>query len=191
MKFPHWISGALIAAIILSGCHALPALHYYALDAVRPTAGARPAADPLLIHVRRVGIPHEMDHLGLTYHLGPTQLAISDNDQWTAPLNVLIQGTITADLGERLGYGHVLAIDAPAAPTQTALDLDFVALSAGDSCGVTAQVNWTLSAANGTTRRGTAQLAAPGADCPGRLPAALSAALGDLADQLVVQLTSP
>ncbi|MEJ0008746.1 MAG: ABC-type transport auxiliary lipoprotein family protein [Steroidobacteraceae bacterium] len=183
----------MIGAAMLAGCHSLPALHYYALDAVHPAGAARHAADDLLIHVRHVGVPHEIDHLGLTHHLGPTQLAVSDNDQWTAPLSVLIQGTITQDLGARLGYEHVVAADAPSVParnsTQTALDLDFVSLSAGDTCGITAQVNWTLSAANGTSRHGTAQLSAPGATCPTALPAALSAALGDLADQLVRQIT--
>ncbi len=157
-----------------------------------------------LIHVRHVGVPHEMDHLGLTHHVGPTQLAISDNEQWTASLNVLIQGTLTRDLGERLGYDHVVAIDAlplvshpdpqqpgTAAPPQTTLDLDFVALSADERCGITAQVNWTWSVPNGATRHGTAQLSAPAAGCPDGLAAGLSSVLGDLADQLALQLTHP
>jgi uncharacterized lipoprotein YmbA len=203
MKFPHWSPGVVIATALLAGCHSLPALRYYALDTVRPVSAASTLSFPLLIHVRHVGVPHEMDHLGLTHHLGASQLAISDNDQWTAPLNILIQGTLTRDLGERLGYEHVLAVDAltvPAHPdpeqrgsrdtTQTALDLDFVALSGDDACGITAQVNWTLSVPNGVARRGTAHLSAPGASCPAGLPAALSAALGDLADQIVTQLTT-
>jgi len=205
MKFPHWIPGVAITAATLAGCHALPALQYYALDAVQPrTAAAPPAAAGLLIHVRHVGVPHEMDHLGLTHHVGPTQLAISDNDQWTASLNVLIQGTLTRDLGERLGYDHVVAIDAlpvvshpdpaqrpTAATPQTTLDLDFVALSADERCDIAAQVNWTWSVPNGPARHGTAQLLAPAAGCPHGLPAALSTALGDLADQLVLQLAIP
>jgi uncharacterized lipoprotein YmbA len=196
MKFPHWIPGVAIAAATLAGCHSLPALQYYALDAVHPSTAARAADSAVLIHVRHVGVPHEMDHLGLTHHVGPTQLAISDNDQWTASLNVLIQGTLTRDLGERLGYDHVVATDAlpavshPAAP-QTTLDLDFVALSADERCGITAQVNWSWSLPNGAARHGTAQLSAPAAGCPNGLPAALSRVLGDLADQLALQLVTP
>ena len=204
MKFLSWIPGVAIAAAVLSGCHAAPPLHYYALDAVSPAGAAGHADVPWLIHVRHVGVPHEIDHLGLTHHLGPTQLAISDSDQWTAPLSVLIQGTITRDLGERLGYEHVVAVDAlavashPAAAqvggsgtAQTVLDLDFVSLSADDTCAVTAQVNWTVSGASGPARRGTAHLAAPASGCPAGLPTALSAALGDLADQLATHLTTP
>jgi uncharacterized lipoprotein YmbA len=170
---------------------------------VSPVGGASHPAAPMLIRVRHVSLPHEMDHLGLTHHVSPTQVTISDNDQWTAPLSVLIQGTITSDLGERLGYEQVLAADAlpvASAPnmqansqvkTQATLDLDFVSLAADDACGITAQVNWSLAVPNGATRRGSAHLSAPAAaGCPSGLPTALSNALGDLADQLVPQLTT-
>jgi uncharacterized lipoprotein YmbA len=189
------MTAAILLAATLVACHALPALHYYSLTAVSPAVVAGQPVSPLLIRVRHVSVPHEMDHLGLTHQLGPTQLTISDNDQWTAPLNVLIQGTMTRDLGERLGYAQVVAADAlPAAShpdAQATLDLDFVSLAADGTCGITAQVNWTLSAPKGV-RRGSAHLSAPAAaGCPSGLPAALSTALGDLADQLVPPLTAP
>ena len=209
MRFTQWIPATVIGAstalaMTLGGCHSLPPLRYYALDTVSPVSPANPPGLPVLIHVRHVGLPPEMDHLGLTHHTGPTQLAISDQDQWTAPLNVLIQGTITRDLGARLGYEHIVAADALPLPShsgpeqrssnssqQTELDLDFVVLSADASCGISAQVNWTASSPNGAARRGTAQLAAPASGCPAGLPSALSAALGDLADQLLVPLIAP
>ena len=184
-----------ILAVILVGCQSLPALHYYSLAAVSPVSGASHPALPMLIRVRHVSVPHEMDHLGLTHHVGPTQLAISDNDQWTASLNVLIQGAITRDLGERLGYEQVVAVDAlpvtSPAKTQATLDLDFVSLAADEACGITAEVNWSLAVPNGAARRGSAHLSAPAPEsCPGGLSTALSNALGDLADQLVPQLTA-
>jgi uncharacterized lipoprotein YmbA len=189
MKFRIRMACMCLAAV-LCGCRSLPALHYYALDAV--SAGSTSASSSaLLIHVRHVGLPHEMDHLGLTHHVGPTQLVISDYDQWTAPLSVLIQGTLTRDLGARFGYEHLVAADAlPVAATQTTLDLDFVSLSADETCGITAQVNWTTTAPGHAARRGSARLGASGTGCPAGLPAALSSALGELADQLVVALTA-
>jgi uncharacterized lipoprotein YmbA len=192
------IAAATLLAATLAGCHALPPLQYYALEAVNPVGTASPAGSAWLIHVRHVGLPHEMDHLGLTHQTDATRLAISDYDQWTAPLNVLIQATMTRDLGARLGYEHVVAVDAvpvvshpgpdQPASTPSALDLDFVFLSADQGCGISAQVNWTLSVPNGAARRGTIHLAAPASGCPAGLPSALSTALGDLADQLVRQL---
>lgn len=192
-----------VLAVTLVACQSLPALHYYSLAVVSPAGVASHPATPMLIRVRHVSLPHEMDHLGLTHHVGPTQLAISDNDQWSAPLNILIQGTITSDLGERLGYEQVVAADAlpVASPsntqastqvkTQATLDLDFVSLTADEACGIAAEVNWSLVVPNGATRRGSAHLSAPApAGCPGGLPTALSAALGDLADQLVSTLTA-
>jgi uncharacterized lipoprotein YmbA len=183
-----------LLAATLVGCHALPALHYYSLTAVSPVAAASHASTPLLLRVRHVSLPRDMDHLGLTHQVGPTQLAISDNDQWTAPLNVLIQGTMTLNLGERLGFAQVVAADAlPVASHpdgQTTLDLDFVSLAADGTCGITAQVNWTLARPGGATRHGSAHLSAAATGCPGGLPTALSTALGDLADQLVPQLTA-
>jgi uncharacterized lipoprotein YmbA len=189
------IAATTLVAVTMVACHALPALHYYSLTEVSPVGVASPPIASLLIRVRHVSLPHEMDHLGLTHQVGPTQIAISDNDQWTAPLNVLIQGTMTRDLGERLGYAQVVAADAlPVAShpeAQAMLDLDFLSLTADGSCGITAQVNWTLSAPKGATRRGSAHLSAPAtAGCPSGLPTALSTALGDLADQLVPQLTA-
>jgi uncharacterized lipoprotein YmbA len=190
------LAAATLVAVTMVACHALPALHYYSLTAVGPVGVAGHPVTPLLIRVRHVSLPHEMDHLGLTHQVGPTQLTISDNDQWTAPLNVLIQGTMTQDLGERLGYAQVVAVDAlPAAPhpdgQQATLDLDFVSLAADGSCAITAQVNWSLAGPKGATRHGSAHLsAAAPTGCPSGLPAALSTALGDLADQLVPELTA-
>jgi uncharacterized lipoprotein YmbA len=184
-----------LLALTLVACQSLPALHYYSLAAVSPVGAASHPATALLIRVRHVSLPQEMDHLGLTHHVGPTQLAISDHDQWSAPLDSLVQGTITRDLGERLGYEQVVAADAlPAASpskTQATLDLDFVSLAADDACGITAQVNWSLAVPNGAARRGSAHLSATApTGCPSGLPTALSNALGDLADQLVAQLTT-
>ena len=183
-----------IAAMTLAACHSLPPLHYYALDAVPPSAAAAAPAFANPLHIRHLSIPHEMDHLGLTHRIGPTQLAISDNEQWSAPLTDLIQGTLTRDLGARLGFEHVMAPDAlagAAANGMAALDLDFVGLVADDACAIQAQVNWTVSIPGQAAREGTLHLTAPGGGCPAGLPAALSAALGDLADQLAVQLRAP
>jgi uncharacterized lipoprotein YmbA len=197
MTSSRWISraGAVsVAAVALAGCHSLPALHYYALDAVAPAASPAPPGFANLLHIRHLSVPHEMDHLGLTHHLGATQLAISDTDQWSAPLTDLIQGTLTRDLGARLGFEHVLAPDAlPAAAGNTvaALDLDFVTLFADDSCAIEAQVNWSLSVPASPPRHGTVALMAPANSCPAGLPAALSAALGNLADQLAAQFRTP
>lgn len=191
MKVAHCIPTAVLAAL-LSACGTSPPLHYYALAAVTPTGTLAPPGGLTLVHVRHISVPPEMDHRGLTHHQGPNQLAISDADQWSAPLTDLVQAAITQDLGARLGFDHVVAAAAqPVADSSPAnLDLDFVALSADEGCGITGQVNWTLSVANGPTRRGSAPLAAPGTGCPTGLPAALSTALGALAAQLVQQLTA-
>jgi uncharacterized lipoprotein YmbA len=193
VKTPHWVPGLAITAALLAGCGSSPPLRYYDLDAAAPAAPAGHAPGVDLLQVRHVSVPPEMDHRGLTHHQGANQLAISDSDQWSAPLPDLIQAALTRDLGARLGFEHVLAPAAQplAGRIQAALDLDFVALTADDSCAITAQVNWTLSVPNGPARRGSTQLTGPGAGCPAGLAAALSTALGTLADQLTAQLTSP
>jgi len=201
MKVRH-CAAALLAAW-LGGCGSSPPLHYYALDAISPQSASSAPLGAMLIHVRHVSVPPEMDHRGLTHHQGPTRLVIAEADEWSASLADLIQATVTRDLGERLGYEHVLAPAVqPVAPhpdadqrgtrasSQANLDLDFVALSADDRCSISAQVNWTLSVPNGAARRGTTHVASEAAGCPAGLPTALSAALGDLADQLARELTA-
>jgi uncharacterized lipoprotein YmbA len=177
---------------MLAGCGSSPPLRYYALDVVAPagTAAHAPSATP--IRIRHISVPPEMDHRGLTHHQGATQITISESEQWSAPLPELIQGALTRDLGERLGYEQVVAPAAqPVSSGQASLDLDFVALAADDSCAITAQVNWILTVPNGTPQHGTTHLMAAATGCPAGLPAALSAALGDLADQLARQLSLP
>jgi uncharacterized lipoprotein YmbA len=197
MNTPRWIAPCFawaIAAATLDGCHSLPPLHYYALAAVAPSAPAAPPGFANPLRIRHLSVPHEMDHLGLTHHTAATQLAIADSDQWSAPLTDLIQGTLTRDLGARLGFDHVVAPDAlpgAAGSTLAALDLDFVSLSADATCAIEAQVNWSLSVPGNAPRQGTTRLMAPASSCPAGLPAALSAALGELADQLAAQLRNP
>jgi uncharacterized protein len=190
MKNSRWIITALAA--LLGGCGSSPPLRYYALAVVTPATHPTVQPGALQIHVRHVSLPPEMDHRGLTHHQGPTRLTISDSDEWSAPLGNLIQATLTRDLGERLGYDHVLApnVQPVAGHPDANLDLDFVNLSADDGCAISAQVNWTLSAPNAAAKTGTAMLMAPGGGCPAGLAPALSAALGDLADQLAQQLTA-
>jgi uncharacterized protein len=189
LKLHPWTKGAALAAVMLAACSSSPPLRYYALDVVAPAASAARSPTAILIRVRHISLPPEMDHRGLTHHQGPTQLSISESDQWSAPLGDLIQAALTRDLGERLGYDHVVAPAAqPLAGGQASLDLDFVSLAADDACGISAQVNWILSVPNGMPQRGTAHLMSPASSCPAGLPAALSAALGDLADQLAGQL---
>jgi uncharacterized lipoprotein YmbA len=192
LKLHAWTKGAALAAVMLTACGSSPPLRYYALDVVAPAASAGRSPTTILIRVRHISLPPEMDHRGLTHHQGATQITISESDQWSAPLGELIQGALTRDLGERLGYEHVVAPGAQlVAVGQENLDLDFVALAADDTCGISAQVNWAVSVPNGTPQRGSARLSAPATSCPAGLPAALSAALGDLADQLSRQLPPP
>ena len=104
MKLPHWTLTLVVA--MAAGCHSIPALHYYALDTVAPASSPTRPGFATLIHVRHIGLPHEMDHLGLTYHAGPTRLAISDTDQWSAPLAELIQGALhwsVSEIASRVG----------------------------------------------------------------------------------------
>ena len=111
MTLRHFTRGATLLAAALAACSSLPAPHYYALAAVTP-AGPTPLLAATLIRVRHISLPTEMDHRGLTHHVSATELSISDTDQWSAPLGELIQGTITRDLGQRLGFDHVLAPEA-------------------------------------------------------------------------------
>lgn len=201
MNISRWSTAATLLA--LSACGSSPPLRYYTLEVIAP-ANSAAAATSLQIHVRHIGLPPEVDHRGLTHSTGAHELAISDSDQWGAPLATLIQGTLSADLGARLGYEHVVApaalpVTPPATPDRrgmrpegpASLDVDFLKLTADSGCGVEAQVNWSLSAANVVVRHGSVHLTAPATTCPAGLPAALSTALSDFADQLSQQLTAP
>ena len=159
----------------------------------------RPDADPCASHASACPTKWTIWDSDID-HVGPTQLAISDNDpQWTAPLNILtVQGIdharpgcaarVRARRGRRCSAGRRAYQDTPG---QSGSGLR--------GPGRRRQL-WnhrageleSLSGPKGATRRrSSAHLAALAtAPCPDGLPTALSNALGDLADQLVPQLTA-
>jgi len=62
MKIPRWIartSALAIGSMTLAGCHSLPPLHYYALDAVAPAAAPVAPEFSNLLHIRHLSVPHE------------------------------------------------------------------------------------------------------------------------------------
>ncbi len=79
------IAATTLVTAALAGCHSLPALRYYSLAAAAPDTPVPHRTLPAPLRIRHVSLPHDMDHLGLTHHVGPTEVVISDDDQLDCP----------------------------------------------------------------------------------------------------------
>ena len=155
------------------------------------TDGVAAARQDLPIQVGDVALPGTLDRHSLVTRGPGTTLNVSDQDRWAAPLDELIRRAMTSDLRDRLGIERVLA---PGDPRPRGAVL-VVALNiqrfSGDSTGdVVLETDWTI----GKTTPGSAIQThharlhvKAGSDTPDAITAAMSQALGQLADTIAAQ----
>ena len=186
----------LLMLCLLAGCAGSPSTHFYTLDPVSAPASAltaNPTQSHRLIVVGQVQLPPALDRLSVVTRSGPDQLAISDENRWAAPLDDIVRHTLSADLAARMPPGRVLAPGDPV-PASGARSLivdvqDFLP----DERHVTLNARWTLL--DGTpprpvlTRREMIDITAASPTTAAEI-AAMSRALGALADRIAAQLAT-
>ena len=184
---------ALLAVVLfLASCQSSPPTHYFALTPV-PASGPRvslPGALPL--RVERVAIPGELDRLEIVRHGESNQLRIATFDLWGSPLDEMIQHVVAENLAARLAPGTVTGVNEPAAREQHRhLYLDVQEFAADEHGAVKLRAAWLLQTPGGKDLRGTEEPAASGNDATvDALAAAMSRALGSLADRLALALAT-
>jgi uncharacterized lipoprotein YmbA len=182
---------AVLACCLLGACSSSPPTRYYALSVVSPAAPIAPAVNGVAVRVEPVAIPPELDRLELVSHVGANRVHIAGQDLWAAPLDDQVRHTLSDDLSARLPAQLVADPQEPATTEpRRLLSVDITQLDADENCAVSLRAQWTLHDAHGD-RRGSEQLQAPAsAPCSGALPAAMSRALGLLADRLAAVIAA-
>jgi len=191
-------SVALLAGCSLAACSASPPTRYYTLQSEAATGPLPPAissaaattANQLVVRLEPVVIPPELDRLELVSRSGPYRVRIADTERWAAPLDEQIRRVLSDDLAVRLPP-HLLADpNEPAGnDPRRLLSVDIAEFYADDACATTLRAAWSLRSPSGDSERGSAQLRQPAAAaCAGAVPAAMSAALGMLADRLAAAI---
>ncbi|WP_428483185.1 PqiC family protein [Rhodopila sp.] len=185
--------GTLLLILLVSGCGG-PPTRFYTLAPVAPaaTAGVPLASCPTgPVAVNHVLLPETLDRQSVVRADGTERLDISNQDRWAAPLDGMIQHVLAEDLRNRLPADRVLMPgDAPPPGGSAGIDIN-IQRFVGDAAGhVALRVDWTLLNRHKTvvatqSEAINADAASAGTDS---LVAAMSRAVGDLADRIVVVL---
>jgi uncharacterized protein len=200
----------LLCAAELSGCHSSPAPRYYILSVEKSTSAAEglhfnplgegpdggAVSARLPVRLEQVRLPGELDRSQLVRRIGANRLQVEPGSRWAAPLDEMIRRVLSADLALRLPPGAVADPYQMLADGQRrALTLDVHELYGDSQCAVSLSATWVLArpraqagqagAARGATEE--VQVASEG-PCPGSLAAAMSHALGVLADRMAAAL---
>ncbi|VXC92954.1 conserved exported hypothetical protein [Burkholderia sp. 8Y] len=183
---------AIIALALLSGCAHSPPTRYLALNSVPAEAATYAAFTGMTpIQLTALRIPAQLDRPELVTQPAPNRYAISETERWAAPLAQLMRAALARDLQMRLPDGALIVPDTPAPKGTRALVVTVIDVDMPAQGELTLQATWAVAqrAPDVVETTGNATLHAPIAgDDAARKAAALSRALGDLADQIVSSL---
>jgi uncharacterized lipoprotein YmbA len=145
------------------------------------------------LQVDAVTIPPQLDRLQFVRRTGANQLDISGLERWAAPLDDQIRRVLSDDLTLRTAPGAVLGTQAAAPPPNrihVAVDIDAFDGEAGGD--VTLRAHWALVKDDQPEYRAAVSIDVPAASGDaGAIAAAMSTAIGQLADQIVVAAANP
>lgn len=174
----------LAAPLVVAGC-ASPEPAYYTLVAL---PGPPVSSGPRLIELRRIGLAGYLDRPEIVRNNADYRLRLGSAERWGEPLGDLIARTLAENLNTRLPGSTVFtASGAISATADATIELDMQRFDA-DATGqvvVLAQVAVSRGRGRAAAATRSVRLTVPPAG-PGTtaLVAAMSAALGQLADQI-------
>jgi uncharacterized lipoprotein YmbA len=180
----------------LGGCGSSPPTNFYALSTTPPAEAAAPATAPgPPILVNAVEIPPVLDRPQLVRGAGSSRVAVSSRDRWAAPLGGMIRTVLAQDLRARLPAGAVLSsAEVNGGAPKRDLVVDIQEFRADDAGTVTLAADWSLldgSSRAARPRHERIVVAGVGGGDPGSQAAAMSRALGQLADRIAAAAAKP
>ncbi len=184
---------ALAVVLALAAC-ASPDTTYFTLGEVpgTPIASLSPAA-PHVVELRRPGLPGYLDRTDIVSRNVNDRLELAKFQSWAEPIGDMTGRVLAADLSQRLpGVSVFSEASAISADPDARIDLDLQRFGAGADGVVRLDAQIAVEPSRGhrvATRRVNIAVT-PGAPTTSALVAAMSAALGQLADQIAL-LISP
>jgi uncharacterized lipoprotein YmbA len=169
---------------LLAAC-ASPDPTYYTLRAVR---GAELTGGVKLVELRRIGLAGYLDRSEIVRNQADYRISVGANERWGEPLGQLVARTLAEDLNQRLpGTSVFTAAGSISADPDISIEMDLQRFDA-DASGqvvVLAQVAITRTLGRDHAAAQTVRLMVTPADnSTTALAAALSTALGQLADRI-------
>jgi len=182
---------AVAALALVTACPSSPASHFYALSATPPSGARRTTAVAAPVHVAAVHIPPSVDRRQMVRMTGPNSVQISETERWSAPLDEMLGNVLAQDLAARLPEGAVLFPRSPAPSGARALVVTLAELGPGADGHVRLTASWSLLASGSpapVVSEKTIDIDAGPAANAEEAAAAVSRALGELADQIAAAL---
>jgi uncharacterized protein len=186
--------------VILLGCYALvscgssPPTRFYILNEIAPTASAPAAAvsNRIPLRVEPIAIAPELDRPEIVSRVGPNRVRVAGSDRWAAPLAEQIRRALSNDLSARLPSGSVAdPNEASTNEPRRLLKIEIDEFYSDESCAVSLRASWALTNGNAASQHAKERVQVPAiATCNSELAAAMSRALGVLADRLAPIIAS-
>ncbi len=183
---------AVSLGLALAGC-ASPDPKLYTLAPTDPAGVPGAAALPApVVELHRVDIPGYADRPEIVRSAANFRVHLAHNERWSEPLGDLVQSVLTADLQRRLPgavvYSDTGAIQAPATRI-VAVEIARLEADGAGQVVLEAQFSVTGAQEGGPAVTRSVRLTAPiTSDGTADYAAALSTALGELADAIVARV---
>lgn len=180
----------ILLCALMAGCGTTAPPRYYTLAAVPPSVGApATAVVPARIVVGPVNLPDYLDRRPIVTRDSAYAVHLATNDYWAAPLQDMVPRILVADLAARLPADRIDSFPELSSDYRITVDIDRFDTDASGLATLTAR--WRIYGKTAPqplqTGEVTLQQQGDAADYQAGT-AALSAALGDLADHLVQAL---
>lgn len=189
----HATRGAVVAAamVLVGGCTLLSPRHdpsrFYTLSARIPAAATPATRAPLSVTVGPVTLPAYLDRNEVAVRVSPSELRYALTERWAEPLVQNVTRVIVEDLGNALASDRVASLaTAPIVTPDFFVEVVVVRFEADAEGGAKLTARWAVRDTNRKilrirqsqhARQATAATTEGGVD-------AMSAALGDLADEI-------
>ncbi len=175
---------AVLAAGLLAGCSGSPPVELYTLEAV---PGAAQAGGPPVVLLREVGLAKVLDRGQVVRSTAGNRVELAGTARWGEPLDAMLGRVLVADLEQRLPGTLVLSeAGAVSGTPQAVVEVEVQRLDAGADGVVVlaAQIGRQGPGETGGRQRTARASVAPTGTDTLALVQAMSAAVGQLADQI-------
>jgi uncharacterized lipoprotein YmbA len=182
-----WI--ALVLSTSLFGCSSASPVLY----TIAPVNGVEQQAAPKIIVLQQLGMERYLERSQIVRSSENYRLEVMENDWWGEPLSAMLSRVLVTELGQRLPHSTVIsevgAVSAPADATIT-LNVQRLDEDASGNLILQAQAGVSFKGRGAPVLRGFRfAIPPPSPGTPGEV-AAISVAVGNLADGLTAMLTA-
>jgi uncharacterized protein len=183
-----------LGCCVLMACGASPPTRFYILNEIAPAAppAAALAPTPIPVRVQPLALAPELDRPEIVTRSGPNRVQVAGLERWAAPLVDQLRRVLSDDLSARLAPGMLADPNEPATnDPRRLLSVAIDEFYGDENCAVSLRASWSLTTAHAASQHAIEAIQLPASTpCSGEIPAAMSRAIGVLADRLAAVIAA-